>query len=223
MIWSRTVGGVGVTNRIRGGPPLKTGLPSAIRAPLCIVPRILAALYSAGRPGAAKNRGHPAGSRDQSHSQCLQGQARLGRPLERAGNASTSAQYEQCLRCKPGGPNDYVFIHISREAISIGTLCSDYGREDLVGDARYSTGPARVAHKRRNHAIGSAWCRDHTKSEIMEVSIARGRRLGRYSTCMTYNDPHLRKRGIFVSVEHPMRGAITSLGERSRCQSPTCR
>jgi len=56
--------------------------------------------------------------------------------------------------CKPGGPNDYVYVFTSRANPEHWTrLLKAIDRDDLIGDPRYDTGPARGARRRgrRDH------------------------------------------------------------------------
>src|SRR5271154_3621487 len=49
--------------------------------------------------------------------------------------------------CKPGGPNDYVYVFCSRaNADHWRRLLKTIGREDLIGDERYETQNARSQH-----------------------------------------------------------------------------
>jgi len=71
----------------------------------------------------------------------LSGRPRPGReqPLG-ARRAPPSALYP----CKPGGPNDYVYVFCSRgNADHWQRLLKAIGREDLKGDERYETQQAR--------------------------------------------------------------------------------
>ena len=49
--------------------------------------------------------------------------------------------------CKPGGPNDYVYVYTSRtNPAHWRRLLEVIGREDLIGDARFDTGEIGRAH-----------------------------------------------------------------------------
>jgi crotonobetainyl-CoA:carnitine CoA-transferase CaiB-like acyl-CoA transferase len=49
--------------------------------------------------------------------------------------------------CKPGGPNDYVYVFTSRADPEHWTrLLKVIGREDLVGDSHYDTNQPRSQH-----------------------------------------------------------------------------
>jgi formyl-CoA transferase len=143
------------------------------------------------------------------------GQAMRGKPLERSGNGQRRDTVPSDLfPCKPGGPKDYVFITISRAAIKHwNALLKVMGHEDLVGDARYATGSGRVEHANEIIKMVSDWCRQRTKSEVMEAVNRAGAPAGAlFDMHDLSSDPNLRRRGTFVEVEHPVRGKITLLG-----------
>jgi formyl-CoA transferase len=143
------------------------------------------------------------------------GQAIRGAPLPRMGNAAKSDSIPSNLfPCKPGGPNDYAFIHISRAAIKHwNALLTIMGHENLVGDPKFSTAEARVANREEIDAMVTAWCRERTKSEVMEAVNRAGAPAGAIFDMHDLSEnPHLRKRGIFVKVKHPQRGEITVPG-----------
>ena len=143
------------------------------------------------------------------------GQAMQGKPLERSGNGSkTDSVPSNLYACSPGGPNDYVFIHISRAAIKHwNALLKVMGREDLVGDARFASASARVANRDEVNRMVSTWCLEHTKGDVMEAVNRAGAPAGAiFDMQDLLENPHLRKRGTFVTVEHPLRGAVTIPG-----------
>ena len=53
-------------------------------------------------------------------------------------------------------------------------LLKAIGREDLIGDPRYDTGPARGERAAEVDEIIAAWTRDHTKEEAMKLIGAAG-------------------------------------------------
>jgi formyl-CoA transferase len=143
-------------------------------------------------------------------------QARDHAPCPRAGNQvvlGTTAPSD-AYRCKGDGPNDWVYVYSSRAGnAQWERLLQVIGREDLLDDPRFATPQARADHVGEVDAIVQAWCRDKDKYEVMET-------LGRASvpagavmdTMELSEDPNLRAREIFVTVDHPVRGAFTMPG-----------
>ena len=139
-----------------------------------------------------------------------------GKPPQRTGGRSlvNPTVPSGLYPCKPGGPNDYVYIHTSR-----GTnehwhrLLKVIGREDLANDPRFSTSEARAKHVDEVDALLSEWTREQTKVEAMDmVQRARVPAGAVLDTKDLSEDAHLRKRGMFVTIEHPVRGPVTMPG-----------
>ena len=113
--------------------------------------------------------------------------------------------------CKPGGPNDYVYVFTSRANPEHWTrLLKAIGREDLIGDARYDTGPARGERAAEVDEIIATWTRQHTKEEAMRIIGGAGVPAGAvFDTLELLNDPSLAERGIMQKIEHPTTGKLT--------------
>lgn len=128
-----------------------------------------------------------------------------GKPKGRAGNRTlTGSTLSDIYRCKPGGPNDYVLVYPSQSGSkNKDKLFKVIGREDLADDPRYSTPEAK-------DALVAAWCLERTKVEAMEALQRGGVPAGAVlDTRDLSEDAHLRKRGMFATVEHPVRGSLT--------------
>ena len=112
--------------------------------------------------------------------------------------------------CKPGGPNDYVYIFTSRaNADHWQRLIKAIGRQDLAGDPRYETGPARGERAAEVDEIIATWTRQHTKEEAMTIIGAAGVPAGAvFDTLELMNDPSLAERGIMQTIQHPTTGAV---------------
>jgi formyl-CoA transferase len=110
--------------------------------------------------------------------------------------------------CKPGGPNDYVYVFCSRANPEHWTrLLKVIGREDLVGDARYATNQARSERAAEVDEIIAAWTRQQTKEDAMRIIGEAGVPAGAvFDTVELMNDPSLAARGIMQDVEHPTTG-----------------
>ena len=214
---AQAVGGVVSGTGYVGGPPLVPGVAIAdIGAALHCAMGILAALYqrySTGRgqwveatmQGAAININRTA----------YVPQILRGKPLGRMGNTSRSSSTPSNLfPSKPGGANDHVFINISNSANThwLGLLKA-MGREDWTNDVRFSTPQERRQHRAEVDAMVAAWCAAHTKIDAMTSVQSAGAPAGAVlDTKDLSDDPHLRQRGMFVTIEHPTRGTLTMPG-----------
>jgi crotonobetainyl-CoA:carnitine CoA-transferase CaiB-like acyl-CoA transferase len=113
--------------------------------------------------------------------------------------------------CKPGGPNDYVYVFTSRANPEHWTrLLKAIGREDLIGDPRYDTGPARGERAAEVDEIIATWTRQTTKEQAMKIIGGAGVPAGAvFDTLELLNDPSLAARGIMQKIEHPTTGKLT--------------
>jgi crotonobetainyl-CoA:carnitine CoA-transferase CaiB-like acyl-CoA transferase len=138
----------------------------------------------------------------------LSGQAVLrdGSSRSTPGGLTPSALYP----CKPGGPNDYVYVFCSRaNPEHWQRLLKVMGREDLSGDERYDTQQARTQRGAEVDEIIAAWTHRHTKEEAMKLIGAAGVPAGAvFDTLELMNDPSLAERGIMQTVDHPTTGKV---------------
>src|SRR6516162_6304799 len=112
--------------------------------------------------------------------------------------------------CKPGGPNDYVYVFCSRaNPEHWQRLLKVIGREDLQGDERYDTQVARSKRGAEVDAIIAAWTRQHSKEEAMRLFGAAGVPAGAvFDTLELMNDPSFAERGIMQTIDHPTTGKV---------------
>jgi crotonobetainyl-CoA:carnitine CoA-transferase CaiB-like acyl-CoA transferase len=112
--------------------------------------------------------------------------------------------------CKPGGPNDYVYVFCSRaNPEHWQRLLKVMGRDDLSGDERYDTQQARSRHSAEVDEIIAAWTREHTKEEAMTLIGAAGVPAGAvFDTLELMNDPSFAERGIIQTIDHPTTGKV---------------
>lgn len=148
-------------------------------------------------------------------------QLMTGAAAPRVGNNMPMAPVAPCgvYPCKPGGPNDYVFIYTSRWPGSRqwDQLLAVIGRADLAGDPRFATPESRYEHRAEVDALISAWTRERTKEEAMTTLGSAGVPAGAvFSTLDLSADPYLRQRGTMVEVEHPVRGKFVQPGNSIR-------
>jgi len=112
--------------------------------------------------------------------------------------------------CKPGGPNDYVYVFCSRaNPEHWQRLLKVIGREDLSGNERYDTQQARSQRGAEVDEIIAAWTREHTKEEAMMRLGSAGVPAGAvFDTLELMNDPSFDERGIMQTIDHPTTGKV---------------
>lgn len=215
---AQSVGGAMAVTGVKGGPPLRPGTHVGdTGAGLHCAIGILAALQQRHLTGR--------GQRVEVSMQdavinftriAFAGQMMRGKPVERTGNHSAlgASAPSELYPCKPGGPNDYVFIYTSRgDNRHWQRLLKVIGREDLADDARFSSPEARNRNVTQVDALLSAWCRERTKIEAMDTLQRAGVPAGAVLDTQELSaDPYLRRRGMFETIEHPLRGAVTLPG-----------
>jgi formyl-CoA transferase len=145
-----------------------------------------------------------------------------GKPAPRQGNRSAAAAPSNLYRCRPGGPNDYVFIHCATVEMWQ-TLTRIVGRPELGDDTRYHDRRDRVQFIDDIDAMIEAWTEKRTKHEVMEIMAGAGVPCGAVlDSTEILSDPHLRKRRFIVDLEHPRRGRYPMPGNPVRLSdSPT--
>ena len=135
----------------------------------------------------------------------------FGTSVPRSGNASGGGHPGTALKCKPGGPNDYIYVVFQPQIWE--PLLKTMGRDDLIGDPRYSTPEARLERLDEVYALVEAWSSQYTKFEVMdilnEIDVPCGPIM---ATEDLIKDEHLRSRQMIVDVEHPARGTFTTVG-----------
>ena len=131
------------------------------------------------------------------------------RRASRAGRGDDGA-----YRCKGNGANDYCYIYSTRANNSHWErLLKVMGREELLDDPRFATPEERAKNLEAVDALVQAWCQDKTKHEVMEILGAAGVPAGAVLDTMELSeDPSMREREIFVTVEHPTGGPFTMPG-----------
>jgi formyl-CoA transferase len=133
-------------------------------------------------------------------------------PIPRRGNRSPGAAPSNLYRCRPFGPNDYVFIHVAN-ADMWKALTHAIGQPELADDPRFVERSGRVAHVEELEALVEGWTEKRTKHEAMELLAGAGVPCGAVlDSVEVLSNEHLRSRGMLVDVDHPTRGRITMLG-----------
>jgi formyl-CoA transferase len=107
--------------------------------------------------------------------------------------------------CKPGGPNDYVYLFTSpANPEHWRRLLTVLGREDLLDDPRFATREARGRHEAEIDQMISDWTRRHDKHEAMRLVGAAGVPAGAVlDTGDLLAEPSFAERGIIQTMQHP--------------------
>jgi formyl-CoA transferase len=115
------------------------------------------------------------------------------------------------LRCKPGGQNDYVYVVFQPQIWD--RLLQVMGRDDLIGDPRYSTPASRLERLDEVYALVESWTMQYTKFEVNEklnaIDVPCGPIL---DTSDLIDDAHLQVRAMIVDVPHSQRGTFKTVG-----------
>jgi len=135
--------------------------------------------------------------------------------VPRAGNDSGGGQLGNAIRCKPGGPNDFLYIVVQEavwEALAK-RIGPDLGMPGLATDPKF----AKIADRRKNQAamwelIGE-FALKHNKRELMAILNPLEVPCGPImSTEDLANDEHVRGRDMWVELDHPQRGKWWNVG-----------
>jgi formyl-CoA transferase len=143
-------------------------------------------------------------------------QALFGKAAPRAGNQSIlgSTSPSEVYPCLGGGPNDYIYIYVTRAAShQWKALLKIIGREELLTDPRFATPTDRARNYRDVDAVVAEWTKHRDKHTAMRILGDAGVPASAvFDTLELTNDPHLRKRGMFAVVQHPTRGEFIMPG-----------
>jgi formyl-CoA transferase len=135
----------------------------------------------------------------------------FGQTVPRSGNASGGGQPGWALRCRPGGPDDFIYVIIQPHVWE--RLLRQIGREDLLGNPDWDTPEARLPHLDEVFAMIEEWTSQHTKWEVFEQFNSIDVPCGPvFDTGDIVADDSLRESGMIVEVPHPERGSYLNVG-----------
>jgi formyl-CoA transferase len=134
------------------------------------------------------------------------------KPVPRAGNRLAGSAPGDIYKCAPGGDNDYVYILCTTPAMWE-SLCNVIGRSEMIEDERFKSRRSRGHHAEEVDAAITAWTSQRSKHEVMRMLGEAGVPCGKVlDSVELLNDPHLRERGMVVTIQHPVRGEFTMPG-----------
>ncbi len=129
----------------------------------------------------------------------------------RSGNDSGGGQLGNAIKCKPGGPNDYLYV-VVQEAVW-DALARRIGGEALAKDERFATIHSRRKNQPALWQLLNEFAASYTKRELMallnEIDVPCGPIM---STDDLMNDEHVKLREMVVALDHPERGPWHNVG-----------
>ncbi len=129
----------------------------------------------------------------------------------RAGNDSGGGQLGNAIQCKPGGPNDYLYVVVQEHVWK--ALANRVGGEELVNDPRFIDINVRRQNQGDMWDLLTEFASNYTKRELMEVlneiDVPSGPIM---STKDLANDDHVKLREMYLELDHPQRGKWYNLG-----------
>ncbi len=134
------------------------------------------------------------------------------KPVVRNGNQVLGNAPADLYPCAPGGPNDYVYVLCTTDQMWR-SLCTAIGRPELPEDERFKERRTRNKHLDELTSAITEWTRARTKHEVMRILGEAGVPCGKVlDTLELKDDPQLRARGMFATINHPTRGEFTMPG-----------
>ena len=122
----------------------------------------------------------------------------------RRGNRDQGMAPHNCYRCR--GKEKWISIAVASEEEWQG-LCRAMGQPELARDERFSDPDRRFENQEELDRIISEWTKDKDYYEVMETLQGAGVAAApSLSSEGLFHDPHLKARGIFTQVEHPVLG-----------------
>jgi formyl-CoA transferase len=131
---------------------------------------------------------------------------------ERRGNRLGGGAVGDIYKCAPGGPNDYVYMLCTSPEMWQ-AMCTVIGRPDVPEDPRFKDRKERANNIEDLTHIIEEWTGKHTKHEVMKTFGEAGVPCGAVlDSVELLNDPHMKERGMVVTIDHPVRGKFTMPG-----------
>jgi formyl-CoA transferase len=131
--------------------------------------------------------------------------------VPRSGNASGGGQPGWAVRCKPGGPNDWVYVIVQPTGWE--PISKLIGRPELADDPEWSTPKARLSKLDKMFQMIEEWTSQHDKWEVLAELNSHNVPCGPIlSTKEIIEDASLADNNMIVTVDHPQRGSFQTVG-----------
>ena len=133
------------------------------------------------------------------------------KPTPRTGNRVGGGGPGDIYKCAPGGDNDYCYILCTSPEM-FESLWKVIGRPKSQATS-VSAGRNRAKNVDSLTEMINEWTGRHTKFEVMRILGEAGVPCGAVlDSVELLNDPHLKERGMIVTIKHPVRGDFTMPG-----------
>ena len=127
-----------------------------------------------------------------------------GRTRPRMGNRDEIMAPHGCYPCK--GEDKWVAIAVGSDA-KWRVLCSVMGNPEWSKEERFSDQFNRWTNQDELNKLIAGWTKDFTPYELMQMLQRAGVAAGpSFNIEELINDPHSKKRGIFIEQNHPVAG-----------------
>lgn len=126
--------------------------------------------------------------------------------IKRKGSSASGMPATGMYPCAPGGPNDYVYIHIVTTRMW-DCLTIAIERPEMQADDRFATIQSRNTYRDVITEAISSWTMQRTKWEAMDLLAEAGVPCSAiFDTEDVLHDPHLLARDMIRTIDHPVRG-----------------
>jgi formyl-CoA transferase len=133
-------------------------------------------------------------------------------PSKRRGNRAGAGVVGDIFKCAPGGPNDYVYMLCTSPEMWE-AMWKTIGRPEVLTDPRFSDRKERVKHMDELTELIESFTGKRSKHEVMRLMGEAGVPCGAVlDSVELLNDPHMKERGMVVTIDHPVRGKFTMPG-----------
>jgi len=133
-----------------------------------------------------------------------------GRVRTRGGNSDEAMAPHDCYRCS--GDDDWISIAVATDD-EWRALCGVIARPELASDERFATAAARSRKRQAIDHIVAAWTAQHGAGEATHLLQAAGVAAAPSMTNRAlFEDPHMKERGVFQQIDHPVLGKDWVIG-----------
>jgi crotonobetainyl-CoA:carnitine CoA-transferase CaiB-like acyl-CoA transferase len=138
-----------------------------------------------------------------------------GRVPERIGNRDESMAPHGCYRCRGEGEWVSIAVGTDDEWVALRAILGD----SELGGPDFATAPARKRNEDRLDERIERWTRSHAPQEVVDSLQAAGIAAAYLQSGASLSrDPHLRARGVFGRVAHPLLGELQVVGPPFRME-----